>query len=104
MLPNTVSESRQWERCLTSLNIGHSKHTYGHCMSREQPPTCEDCGEDTSLTIKHTLTECPSPNNIKRQFLGSNIKTMKQLLNDGDTTHCDPLLNVLCYAKKIDIL
>ena len=38
----------------------------------------------------------PSPNNIKRQFFGSNIKTMKQLLNDGYTTYCDPLLNVLC--------
>ena len=100
MLPNTVCENRQWERCLTRLRIGHSKLTHGHYISREQPPTCED----TPLTIKRILTERPSPNNIKRQFFGSNIKTMKQLLNDGDTTYCDPLLNVPCYEKKDNIM
>ena len=55
MLPNTVRENRQWERCLTRLRIGHIKLTHGPYMSREQPPTCEDCGEDTPITIKHIL-------------------------------------------------
>ena len=76
MLPNTVCESRQGERCLTRLGIGNSKLTHGHYMSREQPPTCEDCGEDTLPTIKHTLTECPSLNNRRRQFLGTTNKTI----------------------------
>ena len=87
MLPNTVCKNRQWERCLTKLRIGHSKLTHGHYLSREQPSTCEDCGEDTPLTIKHILTECSSLNNRRRQFFDSTNKTMKQLLNDGDTTY-----------------
>ena len=37
MLPNTVSEKRQWDRCPTRSRIGHSKLTHGHYMSRDQP-------------------------------------------------------------------
>ena len=76
MLPNTVCENRQWERSITRLKIGY----------REQPSSCEDCGEDTPLAIKHVLTECPSLNNRRRQFFGTTNKTMKQFLNDGDRT------------------
>ena len=101
MLPNTVCENRQWERCLTRLRIGHSKLTHGHYMSREQPPICEDCGEDTPLTIKHILTECPSLNNRRRQFFGTTNKTMKQLLNDGDTTYGGTLYK---FVTNIDLL
>ena len=95
MLPNTVSENRQWDRYPTRLRIGHIKLTHGHYMSSEQPPTCEDCGEDTPLTIKHIITKRPSLNNRKRQFFGSTNKTMKQLLNDGDITYGDTLYKVL---------
>ena len=35
------------------------KLTHGHYRSMGEPPTCEDCIEDTPLTIKHILTECP---------------------------------------------
>ena len=52
MLPNSVCENKHWEICLTRLRIGHSKLTVGHYMSRE-PPTCEDCGEDTPPTKKN---------------------------------------------------
>ena len=54
-----------------------------------------------STNNKRILTERPSPNNIKHQIFGSNNKTMKQRLDDGDTTYCDPLLNVPCYEKNI---
>ena len=97
-LANTVSGKRQWDRCPTRFRMDHSKLTHEDYISREQPPTCED----TPLTIKRTLTERPSPSSIKRQFFGSNIKTVKHLLNNGDTTYFDPLLNVLCYKKKIN--
>ena len=63
MLPNTVWENRQWDRCLTRLRIGNIKFTRGNYISREQLHTCEDCGEDTPLTIKHVLTECHLLNN-----------------------------------------
>ena len=97
-LPNTICKNRQWERCLTRLRIGHTKLTHGHYMSREQPQTCEDCGEDIPLTIKHILTECPALNHKRRQFFGTANKTMKQLLNDGDTSYGGTL-----YRFLIDI-
>ena len=37
ILPNTVSDNREWVRYPARLRIGHR-----HYMSREQPPTCED--------------------------------------------------------------
>ena len=101
VLPNTVCENRQWERCLTRLRIGHSKLTHGHYIFREQSPTCEDCGEDTPLTIKRILLECPSLNNRRRQFFGIINKTMKQLLNDGDTTYGGTLYK---FVTNIDLL
>ena len=58
-------------------------------------------GEDTPLTIKRILTERPSLNNIRRQFFGSTNKTMKQLLNDGDTTYGDTLYK---FVTDIDLL
>ena len=91
LLPNIVCKKRQRERCQTRLSIGHSKLTHGHCMSREQAPTCEDCGEDTPLSIKHILTECPSLNIRRRQFFGTISKTMKKLLNDGNKTYGNTL-------------
>ena len=59
MLPNTLSENQQWDRCPTRLRIGHSKRTHGHYMSREQPQHVKT-EEDTPLTIKRSLMECPS--------------------------------------------
>ena len=44
ILPSTMRMNRPWIRCLTRLRIGHSKLKHGHYMSREQAPTCEDCG------------------------------------------------------------
>ena len=82
MLPSTVYGNRQWDRCLTRLRIGHSKFKLGHYMSREPPPICRNCGENTPLTIKHILTKCPSLNTRRRQFFGSTNKTM----NDSSAT------------------
>ena len=48
----TVSEYQQWDRCQIRLKVGHNKPTHGHYMSREQPTTCEVCGEDTLNTLK----------------------------------------------------
>ena len=70
-------------------------------MSREQPPECEACGEDTPLTIKHILTECPSLNNKRCQFFGSTNKTMRQFLKDGDTTYGGTLQN---FVTNIHLL
>ena len=98
MLLNPMCENRQWDRCLTRSRICHSKFTDSHFKSREQPPTCENCGANTPITKKHVLTECPSLNNRKRQLIGT---TMKQLLNDGDTTYGCTLNN---FFTNIDLL
>ena len=103
-LPNSSCENRQWERCLARLRIGHSKLTHGHLMSREQPPTCEDCGEDFRLTIKHILSECPALNNKRRQFCGSANRTMKQLLNKGDTSYGGSLYKFITNINLLNKL
>ena len=46
-------------------------------------------GENTPLTVKRILTGSPLPNNRKRKFLGSTNKSIKQVLNDGDTIYGD---------------
>ena len=54
-------------------------------------PQHDKTGEDTSLTIKHVLSERPLLYNGKRQFFGSTNKMMKQLINDGDIAYGDTL-------------
>ena len=58
-------------------------------------------GEDTSLTIKRIQTERSSVNDRRRQFFGSTNKTMKQLLNDGNTTYGDTQCK---FVTNIDLL
>ena len=70
-------------------------------MSREQPSTCEDCGEDTPIIIKHIIRECHSSNNRRRQLFGTSNKTMKQLLDDGATTYGGTLYK---FVTNIDLL
>ena len=59
------------------------------------------CRLDTPLTIKRILTGWPSRNNRRRQFFGSTNKTMKQLLNGGDTTYGGTLYK---FVANVDLL
>ena len=86
-LSNISCPNRQWERALVRLRIGHSHLTHGHLMSRSSSPTCEDCGEEYPLTIKHILIECPFLETSRRQHLLPNQTTMRSLLAEGDTSH-----------------
>ena len=86
ILPCIISENRHWERCPRRLRVSHSKLSHVHYTTREHPPSCEDCGEYTPLTISHVLTECPQLNNRRRRFFGTTNKTMKQFFIDGDTS------------------
>ena len=70
-------------------------------MSRNLPQICEDCGEDTPITIEHILTEYPSLNNNRRQVFGTTSKTMKQLLNDVDTTYGGTLYKFVNYTDLL---
>ena len=57
-------------------------------------------GDDTPLTIKRILTERPSLNNRRLKFFGFTNKTMKQILNDGDTAYDDTLYK---FVTNIDL-
>ena len=48
-------------------------------------------GEVISIKLQHNITERPLLDNRRRQFFGSTNKTMKNLLNNGDTTYGDTL-------------
>ena len=61
----------------------------------KNPPPCEDCEEDTPLTIKHILTKCASLNNRRRQYFCFTNKKMKQLLNNRDKTDGGTLYKVV---------
>ena len=58
-------------------------------------------GDDTPLTIKRILTKRPSLNNRRCHFFDSTNNSMKQLLNDGDTTHGDTLY---MFVTNIDLI
>ena len=58
-------------------------------------------GEDFPLRIKRILTERHSLSNKRRQFFGYTNKTMKQLLEDGDTAYGDTLYK---FVTNIDLL
>ena len=69
-------------------------------ICRGNNPQHMKTGEDTPLTKKHILTERPLHKNRKLQLFGSTNKTMKQLLNDGDTAYGGTLYK---FVTNIDL-
>ena len=81
-------EERQMKRGhqvkLSRLRVGHTRLTHEHLMTRDPPPTCEDCNQ--LLTVKHIIIYCPKyqaarssqrfPNDIG-ELLGWNCKVEK---------------------------
>ena len=55
-------------------------------MSREQLPSCEHDGKNISFTFEYLHTKFNFSNKMRQIFFGTSTKTMKQLLNEGDTT------------------
>ena len=86
-LSNSICSNRYLERALARLRIGHSRLTHGYLMAREGQPESDRCALGAMLTIKHQLVECPALQNIRIQHLHRPRVTMRQLLNDGDTSH-----------------
>ena len=64
-------------------------------------PQLVKTGQDTPPTLKHIPRKRPSLNNRKRELFDSNNKTIKQLLNDGDTTFGNTLYK---FVTNIDLL
>ena len=100
-LPNSVCQDRRWERTLTRLRIGHSRLTHEHLMTATAPPTCENCGEEVQVTIKHILIECPQYRTKRLRAFGSANLTLKHILNNGDTSVGGSLYK---FLQNINIL
>ena len=67
-LPHTTCSDRFWERSLMRLWIGQSRLTHGYLMNQSGQSSCEYCGEDIPLTIKHTIIECPRHKGKRRTY------------------------------------
>ncbi|XP_017797024.1 PREDICTED: uncharacterized protein LOC108578249 [Habropoda laboriosa] len=70
--------SRKDSVILTRLRIGHTWHTSGHILRKEEPPKCEIC--KTRLTIKHIILECSKYSRSRRKHrlydtLNENLKS-----------------------------
>ena len=54
--PKKFQHLTRAEEVITRFQIGHTKATKSHILSRGPPTTCQHCGQ--TLTIKHMLLEC----------------------------------------------
>ena len=98
---HSTCTDRRWERALSRLRLGHSRITHGYLMSGGSPPMCDHCDEETRLSIKHILVECPAYREKRRQFLGTSNVTMKSLLNKGDTSSGGAIER---FVRAIDLI
>ena len=99
-LSNTFSGNRSWGRTLARLRLGYSRLTHGYVMARDHRPICDMCDEESQLTIKHILIDCPNYRAARiRAFCRPRI-TLKEILIDGDTAYGGPLYK---YLEEIQI-
>ena len=47
------------ERILARLRIGHTALTHNYIIEQSPPPTCHKCNNNTRYTIQHFLLDCP---------------------------------------------
>ena len=72
---NCDSSNRKWEVILMRLRVGHSRLTHGFLMEGGLQPVCRTC--NSTLTIKHILTECRDYDGMRRRYLrGSSFGDM----------------------------
>ena len=100
-LAHTTCTDRFWERSLMRLRIGHSRLTHGYLMNQSGQPSCEYCGEDIPLTIKHILVECPRHTGKRTTYFRNETITLRQILNEGDTSQSGSLYK---FLQEIEIL
>jgi hypothetical protein len=77
------SSDRRREVKLARLRIGHTNITHSYLITKDDPPTCEQCYEP--LTVKHIIVECPGYTNLRRRHLKGNATMLKALRNDENT-------------------
>ena len=60
---------KQYEVILSRTQIGHSRLTHRHLMSKNEHQTCRNaaCG-DQRITIKHYLQDCPQWRDSRKKY------------------------------------
>ena len=103
-LPTASTANRSWEIKLARLRLGYTRLTHGYLMSGGQRPVCDRCQDEVQLTVKHFLVECPYYRTARiRTFCRSGL-TLREVLNEGDTSHGGPLYNFLSGIALLDLL
>ena len=87
------SYSREWDRILCRLRIGHTNITHKYLMERGEPPTCEYC--DEPLNVAHLLLDCPAYENERNLRFPNTERNLRNLLIKGDTSLNGALYNFI---------
>ena len=103
-LPYSSCDTRQWERTLTRLRIGHSRLTHNFIMNRENPPLCDQCTGDKALTIKHILIECPQHRYARIAAYGRPNLTLSDMLAKGNISPTGPLARYLALINILTLI
>ena len=73
VIPAKHSLVRKDQVIINRLLIGHSRLTHVHLLTRDPPPTCNNCTHP--LTIQHILTDCSKCQHIRQKYYSySNLK------------------------------
>ena len=102
-IPRISCDDRKWERTLTRLRIGHTRLTHGYLLAGSRtPPTCEDCEDETPLTVKHFLIDCSAHRMARLRAFNRTTINMKDILKDGDTSPNGPLAKYFSYIGYLN--
>ena len=92
---------RHLEVILCRLRIGHTKLTHGHLMEGRPPDLCEGC-DDTQLTIKHILCDCPLYNSARISCFNSQHPQIREILGrNAPMNDILQFLNITGLTNKI---
>ena len=95
---------REEEVILNRLRLGHTRLTHGYLMDSsapQTPPICEYCN-DSVLTVKHILIQCPNLANHRRRI--TPIQSRSVTLNDvlGEFVNLREVINFLSILEIKD--
>ena len=81
--------NRLWSVILCRLRLGHTQPTHGYLLSRDPPPHCMDC--IVPLTVYHSIIECPSYSDERRNCFGLGPHALDRILSPPTTALNGPL-------------
>ena len=83
-IPSNANFNRKDEVVCNRLRVGHTLLTHGYLMERDRdiqgiPQPCELCMNHV-MSVKHVLVDCEVLRLVRRNVLGKERVTMKELL------------------------